>query len=74
MVYHECDGWEVALVVLLSPILRITKEIMSRGPHVLDMEYREPYDLSLALEGPSFLQRLPSISNNNIHPISLVLK
>jgi hypothetical protein len=36
---------------LLSSILGITKEIMSRGPQVLDMEYREPYDLSLALEG-----------------------
>jgi hypothetical protein len=28
---------------LLSPILGITKEIMSRGPQVLDMEYLEPY-------------------------------
>ena len=28
---------------LLSPSLRITKEIISRGPQVLDMEYREPY-------------------------------
>jgi hypothetical protein len=28
---------------LLSPILGINKEIMSRGPQVLDMEYREPY-------------------------------
>jgi predicted benzoate:H+ symporter BenE len=28
---------------------------MSRGPQVLDMEYREPDRLSMALEGPSFL-------------------
>jgi hypothetical protein len=28
---------------LLSPSLGITKEIMSRGPRVLDMEYQEPY-------------------------------
>jgi hypothetical protein len=28
---------------MLSPSLGITKEIMSRGPQVLDMEYREPY-------------------------------
>ena len=59
---------------MLSPILGITKEIMSLGPQVLDMEYREPGDLSLALEGPSFLQCIPSISNSNMHPTSLVLK
>jgi hypothetical protein len=41
---------------MLSSILGITKEIMSRGPQVLDMECREPDDLSMALEGPSFLQ------------------
>jgi hypothetical protein len=51
----------------LSPILGITKEIMSRGPQVLDMEYREPYDLSLALEGPSFLQ-VPPIYQQQQHP------
>ena len=28
---------------LLSPSLGITREIMSRAPQVLDMEYREPY-------------------------------
>jgi hypothetical protein len=38
------------------------------------MECREPNDLSLAMEGPSFLQCSPSISSNNIHPTSLVLK
>jgi hypothetical protein len=35
------NSWES--FILLSPSLGITKEIMSRGPHVLDMEYREPY-------------------------------
>ena len=29
-------------IAVLSPILGITKDIMSWGPHVLDMEYREP--------------------------------
>jgi hypothetical protein len=64
----------VDVLELLSSILGITKEIMSRGPQVLDMEYREPYDLSLALEDPSLLQCLPSINSSNIHPIDLVLK
>jgi hypothetical protein len=31
-------------------------------------------DLSLALEGPYFLQCILSISSNNVHPTSLVLK
>jgi hypothetical protein len=62
------------VLVLLSPILGITKEIMSRGPQVLDMEYREPDDLNLASEGPFFLQCIPSISSSSIHPTSLVLK
>jgi hypothetical protein len=47
---------------------------MSRAPPVLDMECQEMDDLSLALEGPSFLQCILSISNNNVHPTSLVLK
>jgi hypothetical protein len=47
---------------------------MSRGPQVLDMEYQEPYDLSLAPEGPSFLQCILSINSNNIHPTGLILK
>jgi hypothetical protein len=34
----SCLEWD-----MLSPNLGITKEIMSRGPQVLDMEYREPY-------------------------------
>ena len=60
---------------MLSPSLVITKEIVSQGPQVLDMEYREPNDLSLAPKGPSFLQCIPSISSSsNIHPTSLVLK
>jgi hypothetical protein len=37
---------------LLSPTLGITKEIMSRGPQVLDMEYREPDQLGHGLGGP----------------------
>jgi hypothetical protein len=57
----------------LSPILGITKEIMSRDPQVLDGECREMDDLSLALEGPSFIWCILSI-NISIHPISLVLK
>jgi hypothetical protein len=59
---------------MLSPTLGITKEIMSRGPQVLDMEYREPDDLSMAPEGPSFLQCSPFISSSSIHPTSLFLK
>jgi hypothetical protein len=39
----------------LFPTPGITKEIMSQGPQVLDMECREPDDLSMAPEGPSFL-------------------
>jgi hypothetical protein len=41
---------------MLSPSLGITKEIVSRGPQVPDMECRESDDLSIASEGPSFLQ------------------
>jgi hypothetical protein len=59
---------------LLSPSLGITKEIMSRGPQVMDMEYQEIDELSMAMEGPSFLQCSPLITNNSIHPTSLVLK
>jgi hypothetical protein len=59
---------------LLSPSLGITKEIMSRGPQVLDMEYWEPYCLEPGLGGPIFLlQRLHPVSSN-IYPISLVLQ
>jgi hypothetical protein len=58
----------------LSPSLGITKEIRSRGPQVLDMEYREADDLSMGREGPSFHQCSPLITNNSIHPTSLVLK
>ena len=59
---------------LLSPILGITKEIMSRGPQVLDMECREPDDLSMVPEGPSFLQCSPHITSSSIHHTGLVLK
>jgi hypothetical protein len=59
---------------LLSPTLGITKAIMSQGPHVLDMEFQESDDLSMALEDPSFLQCNPCINNISIHPTSLVLK
>ena len=34
---HMSSSWSQ----MLSPILGITKEIMSRGPQVLDMEYQE---------------------------------
>jgi hypothetical protein len=37
---------------LLSPNLGITKEIMYRGPQVLDMEYREPDRLEHGPGGP----------------------
>jgi hypothetical protein len=36
------------------PLLGITKEIMSRGPQVLDMEYREPDRLEHGPGGPIF--------------------
>jgi hypothetical protein len=38
---------------MLSPSLGITKKIMSRGPQVLDMEYREPDPLELGPGGPN---------------------
>jgi hypothetical protein len=38
------------------------------------MECREPDDLSMTPEGPSFLQCSPHITNNSIHHIGLVLK
>jgi hypothetical protein len=59
---------------MLFPSLWITKDIMSQGPRVLDMDYREPDDLSIALEGPSFLQCSPQITSSNIHHTSLILK
>ena len=40
---------------MLSSSLGITKEIMSRGPQVLDMEYRVPDRLEHGPGGPSFL-------------------
>jgi hypothetical protein len=59
---------------MLSPSLGINKEIMYRGQQVLDMECPEIDDLSMALEGPSFLQCSPHITTNNIHDTNLVLK
>ena len=62
------------LKALLSPNLGITKEIMSRGPQVLDMEYWEPDRLEHGPGGPIFslFQRLHFvISNNNIHHFRL---
>jgi hypothetical protein len=38
----------------VTPNLGVTKEIMSRGPQVVDMECREPDGQSIALEGPFF--------------------
>jgi hypothetical protein len=40
----------IEYLIHVTPNLRVTKEIMSRGPSVLDMEYWEPYDLRLALK------------------------
>jgi hypothetical protein len=48
---------------------------MSRGPQVLNMEYREPYLLEPGPGEPIFLlQCLHLVSSSNIHPISLVLQ
>jgi hypothetical protein len=41
------------VLVLLSPTLGITKEIMSQGQQVLDMECQESDDLSMAPKGPA---------------------
>jgi hypothetical protein len=50
---------------LLYPSLGMTKEIMSQGPQVLDMEYRGSIFL---------LQHLHPVSSSNIHPVGLVLQ
>jgi hypothetical protein len=39
---------------MLPPNLGVTKDIMSRGPKVVDMECRETDGQSIALEGPFF--------------------
>jgi hypothetical protein len=46
---------------------------MSRGPQVLDMEYRELDRLEHGPGGPIFssVQRLHFVSNNNIHHLRL---
>jgi hypothetical protein len=53
------------------PLLGITKEIMSRGPQVLDMEYQELDQLEHGPGGPIFssFQCLHFVnSNSNRHP------
>ena len=71
-VNHQGEARQKAL---LYPILGITKEIMSRGPQVLDMEYQEPYWLEPSPGGPILLlQRLHHVNSSSIHPIDLVLK
>jgi hypothetical protein len=62
-------------VACYPPLLGITKEIMSRGPQVLDMEYQEPDRLEHGPGGPIFssFQCLHFVSNNNIHHLDLVL-
>jgi hypothetical protein len=47
---------------------------VSLGPQVPNMEFRDLDDLSMALEGPYFLQCSPHITNNDIHHTGLVLK
>jgi hypothetical protein len=48
---------------------------MSRGPQVLDMEYREPDRLEHGPGGPIFssFQRLHFVSSSSIHHLGLVL-
>jgi hypothetical protein len=48
---------------------------MSRGPQVLDMEYREPDRLEHGPGGPisASFHRFHFVSNNNIHHLGLVL-
>ena len=57
------------------PLLGITKEIMSQGPQILDMEYGEPDRLDHGPGRPIFssFQRLHFVSSNKIHHLSLVL-
>jgi hypothetical protein len=52
---------------MLSPRLGITKEIMSRGPQVPYMECQDSDNLSIALEGPSFIQ-VQSTYRQQHHP------
>ena len=54
---------------LLSPISRDNQEIMSRGPHGPRHGVREQIDLSMALEGPSFLllSHTCSASSTSLH-------
>jgi hypothetical protein len=54
---HDISGnllsrWRLLKTCLLSPSIGITKEIISRGPQVLDMEYRESDRLEHGPGGP----------------------
>jgi hypothetical protein len=51
---HLISMVHMMTVALLSPTLGITKEIMSRGPQVLNMEYRELGRLEHGPGGPIF--------------------
>jgi hypothetical protein len=43
-----------SIIESVTPNLGVTKEIMSRGPQVADMECQEPDGQSIAPKGPSF--------------------
>ena len=49
------------------PPLGISKEIMYRGPQVLDMEYREPDRLEHGPQGPSFHSSEPPLCQRQQH-------
>ena len=51
----------------ITPNLGVTKEIMSRGPQVVDIEYRELDVQSIALEGP-FLSLMHPTHHQQQHP------
>jgi hypothetical protein len=55
------------MMEVLSPSLGITKEITSRGPQVLDMEYREPDDFKHGPGGPLF-SSVQSIHHHQQYP------
>jgi hypothetical protein len=59
---------------MLSHRLGITKEIMSRVPHALDMEYQDKYQFEHGLGEPILsLEHLHFVSNNIINHLVLVL-
>jgi hypothetical protein len=55
------------LLVFVIPSLGITKEIMSRDPQVLDMEYRDQIDLSMA-RAHLFFSSTPPLCQQQQHP------